>query len=355
MTRKKIGLYTALSLIILISIIVITYLFDWVLGATDPTASLGQNGQLPDGTTYTWGHLVKNNKYGFREDAIPMPKPENTYRIMVLGDSFTWGAGLAPAERYTNVLEELLNKTVDGVNVEVLNFGLAGGPTVQERDDFRKYKDIFKPDLVILGFCINDPQPKSMIYSVEREAFGVKHTRSINQYVATLSDLGLTTIAAKLPSITYSVAETFDVIPTWPESLQRSYEKKSDNWQSFVVALTDIYDMSAEMNLPKPIFISLNQGSSTTSASDYNNPDKLLNQFIRWYDQAEVAAKEIGFVTVNVKEELAENYHDKSMAVNILDGHPNKDLNEFYAKKLADAIRPMLNKFIANKKDNNSQ
>ena len=44
---------------------------------------------IVDGKRYTWGHLVENNRYGFREREFQTPKPSGTYRIMVLGDSLT--------------------------------------------------------------------------------------------------------------------------------------------------------------------------------------------------------------------------------------------------------------------------
>ena len=62
-----------------------------------------------DGEVYTRGHLVKNNRYGFRQRDFTTPKPAGVYRVMVLGDSFTWGLGLAADDRYSAVAEELLN------------------------------------------------------------------------------------------------------------------------------------------------------------------------------------------------------------------------------------------------------
>ena len=44
---------------------------------------------------YTWGHRVSDNSLGFREREFALPKPPGVCRVMVLGDSFTWGAGLA--------------------------------------------------------------------------------------------------------------------------------------------------------------------------------------------------------------------------------------------------------------------
>ena len=48
----------------------------------------------PDAPGTTYGKPVSHNAEGFRDRAYAIPKPPGTYRILVLGDSFTWGVGL---------------------------------------------------------------------------------------------------------------------------------------------------------------------------------------------------------------------------------------------------------------------
>lgn len=69
--------------------------------------------------------------------------------------------GLAPEDRYTDLVQIRLNKEFPGKTFEVLNFALTGGPTAAERDILHDYKDLVNPDLVVVGFFYNDPQPKS--------------------------------------------------------------------------------------------------------------------------------------------------------------------------------------------------
>lgn len=348
---KKIGFYSILIAFVFISILSLVYLME--LGfrvIAIPEDKFGKNGWQSDGEKYTWGHMVDNNELGFRDKEVVIPKSSDTFRIMVLGDSFTWGVGLNTSERYTNLLEGKLNKIIKGTtHIEVLNFGLQGGPTWQERDILKRYKGVVEPDLIVVGFCINDPQPKTMGYSVEREAFGLEYDELIKEYSEEIGSYGLQEISKKLAILVYRLAEVFAVIPTWPEALQRSYEKDSVNWKSFVTALADIKSMSNEMSLPAPIFMVLNHGTSTTRATNYNKPDQLLSIFLSWYDQAELAAISQGFQTANVSRELANGYVD-IMAVNQMDDHPNRDLNEIYASKLADEILPILNHSLGARK-----
>src|SRR5947209_18236687 len=157
---RRLALIFFIDAVILLPLI---YGFEFFLEWKDPRKQLPVDGMV-NGRLLTWGHLVETNRLGFRECDFQVPKPPGVFRIMVLGDSLTWGAGLAPEERYTNLLERRLNEAYPG-RFEVLNFGFPAGSTIEERSVLRKYKDLVQPDLVLVGFCINDPQPKAQDYS----------------------------------------------------------------------------------------------------------------------------------------------------------------------------------------------
>ena len=78
------------------------------------------------------GHIqLHSNNMGFREDA-PTQVEKHGYRVLVTGDSHTDGA-VNNAESYANVLEALLNQSLDPSGatqpVEVINAGVGGtGP-----------------------------------------------------------------------------------------------------------------------------------------------------------------------------------------------------------------------------------
>ena len=91
---------------------------------------------VPPGKTYrTFGHSFTSNGLGFREKEFEKKKNKNVFRILVFGDSFTFGVGIDNDHRYTNLLEEMLN---DGKKeYEVLNFGVPGYSTDQQHDLMR--------------------------------------------------------------------------------------------------------------------------------------------------------------------------------------------------------------------------
>jgi hypothetical protein len=204
--------------------IAMLYLFEGYLRLTDPQRKLPPNGMVQSTqssasgwgqyTRYTWGHVVVNNRYGFRERDFAVPRPPGVYRIMVLGDSLTWGQGLAVEERYTNLLEYSLQQSFPAQKIEVLNFGVQGYPTTQERDVLQKYIRDVAPDLIVVGFCYNDPQPKFEGYSTQWEKFSQQYT-TFFYLLRKLDGIGLGHTGKRIKDATYRVAGMRGIFPPW--------------------------------------------------------------------------------------------------------------------------------------------
>jgi hypothetical protein len=331
---KGIAVLLAINVIVIASLI---YACELYLKYTDPTRDLPKDG-IFEGKRYTWGHRVLVNKAGYRERIYKFDKAPGLYRVIVLGDSFTWGVGLAEKERFTNILEKLLSERYPKRSFEVLNFGINGYTTANERNVLGKTRLIFKPDLVIVGFCINDTQPKIREYSVEKEEFNKKYEASIDKIVARLTSVGLPFIGKATKGSVYGVAQLLGYFPSWEVGLQRTYETESTEWKTFLRALKDIKYMTDSIGNPPPIFASLNQAAYTDRPTDYANPDKLVKVFLRWYHQAEEAAGKAGFRTLNYEKEIAEKLPGRILALNEIDLHATPELNVVYAEKLFDVI-----------------
>jgi lysophospholipase L1-like esterase len=103
------------------------------------------------------------NSLGFRDFEHSREKPAGVYRILVLGDSFTFGAGADLSNTYPRLLEQRLNEraaTPNGAGVplivEVVNFGIPRYWTEPERLLLEREGLAFAPDLVVVGFVPND-------------------------------------------------------------------------------------------------------------------------------------------------------------------------------------------------------
>lgn len=297
-----------------------------------------------DNRTITWGHKVKNNKWGFREkdfDALTLSQPDR-FVILVLGDSLTWGVGLEDNERYTYLLEELLQQEYQDKQVTVLNFAVTGGATIKERDIMLSVYKQIKPKVVIIGFCFNDPIEREHDYSREKEFYFSK----INPILLFLSRHKMPASAQLLALAYENFLILLKKIPDWEDISNAAYNEESSQWGEFANALKDIVTMTKEVTPHPPIFISLNQGTSYSVPTDYCNPDAELKQILLWYHQAEAAARQAGFITVNCEEELKKLKKHIMAVIKGADGHPSMEMNKIYAEKLFSVIKT--HKFIKN-------
>jgi lysophospholipase L1-like esterase len=100
--------------------------------------------------------IVRINRYGFHDDGFPVAKPEGEFRALALGDSVTMGFGVTYPETYCGQLESLLGGSDRRFRShQVINCGVHGYSTQQELQVLRESLR-FGPDLIIIGFCMND-------------------------------------------------------------------------------------------------------------------------------------------------------------------------------------------------------
>lgn len=120
------------------------YLYDEVYGWKN----------IPGWQARTINQPLSINSKGLRDREYPYQKPAGTKRILVLGDSYTWGYGVANDEIYTEVLEQSLQKKHP--HYEVLNGGVSGWGTDQQYLFLITEGLKYSPDLVIVAHFIND-------------------------------------------------------------------------------------------------------------------------------------------------------------------------------------------------------
>ena len=103
---------------------------------------------------------ININSLGLRDKERSLEKDNNTYRILVLGDSFTYGFGVNNNETYSAILENLLNTQSSlGTNkkFEVWNAGFASGYTEDTFYLYLREKGFeFKPDMVLVGMYVEN-------------------------------------------------------------------------------------------------------------------------------------------------------------------------------------------------------
>jgi lysophospholipase L1-like esterase len=108
---------------------------------------------VPGARGHAWGTDVSVNSAGFR-GREPSADDEGRRRIVVLGDSITFGNDLPADAAYPSRLEARLS--AHDPRWEVLNFGVGGYDTVQEVALFERRGLRFRPELVVVGYSLND-------------------------------------------------------------------------------------------------------------------------------------------------------------------------------------------------------
>jgi lysophospholipase L1-like esterase len=98
---------------------------------------------------------VTINSRGLREREIPLGKPAGTFRILCLGDSVTFGHWVEAEEAYPRRLEERLQAR-STKRIQVINAGVPGYSPFQELTWLEEEGWAYEPDLVLLGFVLND-------------------------------------------------------------------------------------------------------------------------------------------------------------------------------------------------------
>ena len=109
-----------------------------------------------------WKKTVRENSWGFREREFKLRKPQDVYRIAVIGDSITFGQGIGEEDRFTNLLQRRLNGRSNTGGYEVLNFGKGGAETVDHLE-FLRYPVLYtNPDFILLQWYVNDVEGHDM-------------------------------------------------------------------------------------------------------------------------------------------------------------------------------------------------
>lgn len=142
------------------------YQFNFDLLPSDHTGTLYK--LTPNKIISYAGIPRKINNLGFVRDNKSKLKPDtSTNRIMVYGDSITFGAFLKTTETYSSILEELQNKK-SPTKTEVLITGRGNSP-LQYAVHIKNDIPVFQPNLVIVQVELLNDLSDEMMYTVTQK------------------------------------------------------------------------------------------------------------------------------------------------------------------------------------------
>lgn len=168
-SRFKKFIFSCITFIlsILIILVVLEAAFRFAKGAPNPLSAITQirtdhlfkpNTILENQTNQfnEYNYTAHINSHGYRGAEFAVPKPAGKKRILVIGDSFTFGVGAQDNETIPALLEQNLQKSDN--RIEVINAGVGHASPIYHfvnLDNFHLKND---PDLVILMLDLTDIQ-----------------------------------------------------------------------------------------------------------------------------------------------------------------------------------------------------
>jgi lysophospholipase L1-like esterase len=195
---------------------------------------------------FLMGADVRINSQGLRDDERTLKKQADTFRILLLGDSTTFGWGVPEHLTSAKLLErELSQRGPRDRRFEVINAGVGNYGTVQESTYYQTRGRAFAPDLVILVYFINDAEP------VPRENRGLLLDRSyLLAFVSNRFDGVLRRLGRRPDWKTYYASLYDDAAPGFLAS-QRAFRDlvaatRSDHTPLLVALLPELRQINAE-------------------------------------------------------------------------------------------------------------
>jgi lysophospholipase L1-like esterase len=268
--------------------------------------------------------IHRTNSIGFRGPEFRPEKADGVFRIAFLGDSFTFGEGVRFGDTYPRQVETLLASA--GKKVEALNFGVGGFNTRQEAALLHALVQQSSPDLLVLGYTMNDAEPELFYYDKASKRYRRRPRQDkVHEGGATPTPPDNPVFALRLPRLIWqyfaSREQTNNTI-AWYRSL---YAESNSDWMQTRDALADIGKYCTAQNIPCaavlfPVLYRLN---------DYPLRDE--------HERIKQVLQDDGFLVVDLLPVLA-GYDAESLRVHPTDHHPNEIVHRLAAQALVERL-----------------
>jgi hypothetical protein len=248
------------------------------------------------------------NAKGYRDAEHAMLNPTASVRIVILGDSFTFGDGVADDEIYPRLLQRKA-----GPNVEIISLAKDGWGTADQLAALRREGLAYHPHIVVLGVVTNDPSPPLTEPLGQSRPWMVFQSISPSLMLSRLLDFRLNALAESL-AWKYGYRD-------WENDLYDPNKRYRAKWEKAVV------ELSQEL-LPRGISA---YAVLLTGPAQANERDawkfKILEETFR----------KAGFKTYNLFESYVATFEGVDPTALFAlpdDSHPGRAVHEFYANEL---------------------
>jgi lysophospholipase L1-like esterase len=183
-----------------------------------------------------YDRLWDSNIFGFRSRHERVARRPGVRRVLVLGDSYTWGDKIASSDSiWSAEVERTLSADPHLGPVEVINMAHLGWSLANEAELLRRLGWQFDPDLVVIQFLGNDAQPSS-------PNFGTRLPPTLTIVPARFRQ-GALANSALLHLLEWRFASTVDFAAT-------HFHPDSTGWKQLRQALQEIGDSAQRRRVP---------------------------------------------------------------------------------------------------------
>jgi hypothetical protein len=253
------------------------------------------------------------NTKGYRDTEHDTHKSPGTVRILILGDSLTFGSGVADDDIYPRLLQRLA-----GPHVEVISLAQNGWGTADELAALRRDGLVYSPDIVVVGVVTNDPSPPITEDQGQSPSWMVFQSISRNMMLFRFLDFRLN-IMAESRGWKYSYSE-------WEKDIYDSDKRYRAKWEKAVIEL-------AQELLTRGISAYAFLLIGPTQANELNAwKFKILEEVFH----------KAGFKTYNLLEPYIVTFQGVDPTTLFAlpdDSHPGPKVHEFYASELWKVLR----------------
>jgi lysophospholipase L1-like esterase len=255
---------------------------------------------------------VSTESHGLRDRERTLDKPADTFRILALGDSITMGWGVPQDETYPAQLERKLNAATPeragrARRFEVLNLGIGNYNTDQELVRLERLGLGFHPDLILLGYFVNDAEPTQ----VADRGFWIEHSYL---YAFILSRL-----------------RRLRGQQDHAEYYRGLYDPARPGWRSTVAALGELATIGREHHIPVVVFL-------IPELHDLKGD----NPFADVYAEVEKVCHADGLPVIDLYPLFRGRTPETRLWVDPGDAHPNAEGQGILATGMAEALQAYL-------------
>jgi len=264
----------------------------------------------------------RTNSLGLRGPEVPLPRPaEGVTRLLVLGDSYTFGDGLEESVTWPRQLERLLRERFPQRRFDLVDASHCGYSAEHQAQALAHFGPLVEPDLVLVGACQNDHWVRTQAYGFEQR---YRYSFVPDDLATPL--LGYSLLARKVARGYDQVLLKVGLRDEQSAMLERLADPAGENWQAFVAQYARMVELCQQLGTPPPLVQVL---VNLTAEGMAPEGGPLVDRYLEGVGStgAEVFEARARFAPVKA-----------DLRLNPSDPHPNPQAHRLYAEAFLAAL-----------------